>query len=134
MIHLFVVLGMLATTRLSFRVLSQYLAQSSGTLAPVLVYGAGKGGVMVLREIRENRELGWQVVGFVDDDPSKHRTRVQGIPVLGGADMLEEYLTTRAVRCVVVSSPKIDDTLVDDVARRCRPFGSEVRRAEISFR
>jgi len=133
-IHLFVVLGMLATTRLSFRVLSQYLAQSSGTLAPVLVYGAGKGGVMVLREIRENRELGWQVVGFVDDDPSKHRTRVQGIPVLGGADMLEEYLTTRAVRCVVVSSPKIDDSLVDDMTRRCRPFGSEVRRAEISFR
>ena len=89
---------------------------------------------MVLREIRENRELGWQVVGFVDDDPSKHRTRVQGIPVLGGADMLEEYLTTRAVRCVVVSSPKIDDEHVDAVARRCRPFGSEVRRAEISFR
>ena len=33
-IHLFVVLGMLAATRLSFRVLSQYLAQSSGTWSP----------------------------------------------------------------------------------------------------
>ena len=100
----------------------------------MIVYGAGKGGVMVLREIRDNRELGWQVVGFVDDDPSKHRTRVQGIPVLGGSDMLEEYLTTRGVRCVLVSTPKIDEERIGDMARRCRPFGSEVLRAEITFR
>lgn len=133
-IHLFIVLGMLAATRLSFRVLSQYLAESSGTLEPVLVYGAGKGGVMVLREIRENRELGWQVVGFLDDDPSKHRTRVQGIPVLGGSAALEEYLTTRGIRRVVISTPKIGEGQVGDMARRCRPFGSEVLRAEITFR
>lgn len=133
-IHLFVVLGMLAATRLSFRVLSQYLAESSGTLEPILVYGAGHGGVMALREIRENRALGWQVVGFLDDDPSKHRTRVQGVPVLGGSSSLEEHLTTRGIRRVVISSPKIDERTVDDVVQRCRPFGSEVLRAEITFR
>ena len=133
-LHLFVVLGMLATARLSFRVLSQYLAESSGTLEPVLVYGAGKGGVMVLREIRDNRELGWQVVGFIDDDPAKHRTRVQGVPVLGSSEALEEHLTTRGIRRVVVSTPKIDQHRVTDVERRCRPFGSEVLRAEITFR
>ena len=49
----------------------------------VLVVGAGRSGMTIVREMRANRALGYEPVGFVDDDPDKRGMRVDGIPVLG---------------------------------------------------
>ena len=38
---------------------------------------------MLLREIRSNASLGWQVLGLLDDDPNKAGLTVMGVPVLG---------------------------------------------------
>ena len=37
----------------------------------VLVYGAGRGGTLLVREILQNPAAGFQPVGFIDDDPQK---------------------------------------------------------------
>lgn len=37
----------------------------------ILIYGAGKAGATVLSEIRANPQLGYEVAGFLDDDPGK---------------------------------------------------------------
>ena len=49
----------------------------------ILVYGAGVAGAMLLREIRGNPSLPYRVLGFLDDDISKHGAHVLGLPVLG---------------------------------------------------
>jgi FlaA1/EpsC-like NDP-sugar epimerase len=49
----------------------------------VLIYGAGSAGLTLLREIRSNPSLKLHVVGFLDDDPKKHRETIMGTPVLG---------------------------------------------------
>ena len=49
----------------------------------VLIVGAGDGGRLVLREILRNPDLGMAPVGFVDDDPTKRRSRIDGVRVLG---------------------------------------------------
>ena len=54
----------------------------------MLVYGAGRGGTLLVREILQNPAAGFQPVGFIDDDPQKQRMRLEGIPVLGGGDSL----------------------------------------------
>jgi FlaA1/EpsC-like NDP-sugar epimerase len=50
---------------------------------PTLLVGAGQAGVTVAREIAQHPELGIRAVGFLDDDPAKIGTEIQGIPVLG---------------------------------------------------
>ena len=59
----------------------------------VLVVGAGRTGMSIVREMRANRALRrrssdstsaeYEPVGFVDDDPNKQDLRVDGVPVLG---------------------------------------------------
>ena len=49
----------------------------------VLVVGAGRTGVAIVREMRANRALGYEPVAFVDDDPHKQDIRVDGVPVAG---------------------------------------------------
>jgi len=49
----------------------------------VLIVGAGSAGQMMAREIRENERLAAEVVGFVDDDRSKLKMHIMGLPVIG---------------------------------------------------
>jgi FlaA1/EpsC-like NDP-sugar epimerase len=49
----------------------------------LLIIGAGDSGEKILREIRDNPRLNYEVIGFLDDDPGKKGMRIHGVPVLG---------------------------------------------------
>jgi len=77
----------IVASRLSFRffdhLLNTQLKKSqSGICTPVLIYGAGKGGKILLEEILSNPEFKeFCVTGFIDDDLGKRGNRVCGLPV-----------------------------------------------------
>jgi len=48
-----------------------------------VIYGAGDGGVILAREIRQNPALSYHVIGFVDDDPAKKGAVIDGVRVFG---------------------------------------------------
>lgn len=70
-----------------------------------VIYGAGEAGLMLLRELRVNKGLGYSVVGFVDDDPSKHGMMLQGVRVLGGGECLGSLGRTCGVADVLIAVP-----------------------------
>jgi FlaA1/EpsC-like NDP-sugar epimerase len=49
----------------------------------LLVVGAGSCGEKIVREIHDNYQLRYKVVGFLDDTPSKIGRKIHGIPVRG---------------------------------------------------
>ncbi|NTV93660.1 MAG: hypothetical protein HGA72_10510, partial [Chlorobiaceae bacterium] len=49
----------------------------------LLIIGAGDAGEKILREIRDNHRLNYEVVGFLDDNPKKRGMKIHGVPVLG---------------------------------------------------
>src|SRR5258706_4612800 len=55
-------------SRLAFRIIRQMLPMSAGDGRKVLIYGAGDGGEMVLREPPNNAEWKLQPRGFIDVD------------------------------------------------------------------
>src|SRR5271165_4450634 len=75
----------LARTFYERRPLAAFRAGRKGERT-VLIAGAGEGGRMVVREILRNRELGLVPVGFLDDDPTKPRLRVDGVRVRGNTE------------------------------------------------
>jgi FlaA1/EpsC-like NDP-sugar epimerase len=54
----------------------------------VIVVGAGDAGRLIVQEMQRSRMLSYTPIGFVDDDPRKHNTRILGVRVLGGMDEL----------------------------------------------
>lgn len=109
----------LAASRLSFRAVGELLARPHHDAVRTLIYGAGAGGVMVLREARTNRALAWQVVGFLDDDRHKQRTSVHGAPVLGGLDALDRLLSDHRIDQVVISTASLTPERRETLRRRC---------------
>jgi len=72
------------------------------TPAPLLLVGAGgfaRETLELVRAINE-RSAAWEVLGFLDDDPARHGTKVGGIPVLGPCEAARAYGEARVVACV----------------------------------
>jgi exopolysaccharide biosynthesis polyprenyl glycosylphosphotransferase len=70
-----------------------------------LVAGAGELGRMVAEKLAEHRELGLDLVGFLDDDPGKANGRFGGFPVLGTLDQLAEVARAHQVDLLYVALP-----------------------------
>jgi UDP-GlcNAc:undecaprenyl-phosphate GlcNAc-1-phosphate transferase len=69
----------------------------------VLIYGAGRGGELLLREIINNKTLNVQPLGFLDDDPLKKGKKIQGYPILGPFEAIDDVHTQHRLNGVLVS-------------------------------
>lgn len=56
----------------------------------LLIIGAGSVGKFVAYNIDQFIQS-YEIIGFLDDDSSKHNTSIAGFPVLGSTDKLPEY-------------------------------------------
>ncbi len=99
----------------------------------LLIVGAGDGGRLVLREILRNPELGLKPVGFVDDDPTKRRLRIDGVKVLGATSDLARILDEAEPDEVTIAIPSAPGTLRATVVRACRERGIPVRTLPTVF-
>lgn len=58
----------------------------------LLVIGAGQAAEKLVREVLDNNQLDYCVVGFLDDDPNKNGLRIHNIPIWGPIDLLPEFV------------------------------------------
>ena len=92
-----------------------------GTGTRTFIYGAGAAGLQLLWELSQNRSLQCNVVGFIDDDPSKAGLKLAGKRVLGTGEKLRELAAKHTVKKVLIAIPsanghqitRIFDLLVD---------------------
>jgi UDP-GlcNAc:undecaprenyl-phosphate GlcNAc-1-phosphate transferase len=132
-IHWLLVAAFLTASRVLFRALGELL-QTPSRLGPrTVIYGAGAGGVMVLREARSNRAIDWTVIGFIDDDRAKQRTSVQGVPVLGTLEQVAPLLASGQVAQVVVSTESVEIERLDALRRLCADAGVRTLHASLQF-
>ncbi|TVM31054.1 polysaccharide biosynthesis protein [Oceanidesulfovibrio marinus] len=60
-----------------------------------VLFGAGTAAEALLRDMEDRPETGIEVAAIFDDNPSKQGLRLHGVPVVGGLDDVEEWLTTQ---------------------------------------
>jgi UDP-GlcNAc:undecaprenyl-phosphate GlcNAc-1-phosphate transferase len=105
------------------RALAMLRGRNGGTRT--LIVGAGRGGRSLLRELKETP--GERVVGFVDDDPTLHRRRLQGVPVLGGVDEIAAVVQRIRPDTVLVTIPNAPRERLDALVAACTQAGVECR-------
>ncbi|HSB26603.1 MAG TPA: hypothetical protein VLE19_02055 [Pyrinomonadaceae bacterium] len=124
----------LASSRLAFRFFRQMLpAGSLQNGRRVLIYGAGDGGELLLRELRNNAELHLSPIGFLDDDPAKNGKVIHGLRVFGANGDLSKVCELQAVDEVVISSMKMSEERIEEIIRICAERQIEVKRMRITI-
>ena len=74
-------------------------------LKRILIAGAGDLGRVVAEKILQHRELGYQVVGFVDDRAGGDHLGYRGLPLLGTLDDTPEILRQEHIDHLYVALP-----------------------------
>ena len=124
----------LAGSRMAFRLFRQLIpAAGNGNGRRVLIYGAGDGGELLLRELRNNRELNLSPIGFLDDDPAKSGKVLHGLRVFGGNGDLTAVCTQHEVDEVVISSMKMTEERIQEVLEICAAREITVKRMRITM-
>jgi UDP-GlcNAc:undecaprenyl-phosphate GlcNAc-1-phosphate transferase len=95
----------------------------------VLIYGAGDGGEMVLRELKNNPEWNYQPIGFVDDDPLKKDKVLNGLRVFAGNGSLPAICREKDVQEILISFRSINPERMDEVKAICREANVSLKRA-----
>jgi FlaA1/EpsC-like NDP-sugar epimerase len=108
--------------RASRRLLHAHHRKSAGVAGQppkrVLLYGAGRAGQLLVRELETNCEI--EVVGFVDDDPSKAGTVIARTRVLGNGDDLAHVAQLYHIDEVIVSMATPGHRVLARVVAKCR--------------
>jgi FlaA1/EpsC-like NDP-sugar epimerase len=92
-----------------------------------LLYGAGEHGAAVARHLMRNDQMGYRVIGFLDDDDTKCEKKIHGVPVFGGADRLADILNEGAVEEIIVAFARADGELLKRLVRQCREYDVRCR-------
>jgi undecaprenyl-phosphate galactose phosphotransferase len=71
----------------------------------VLILGAGSTGRLILSALKRDANLGYNVVGFLDDDQDKIGSRIDGIKIHAGVDKAEKYIGRCGIEDIVIAMP-----------------------------
>jgi UDP-GlcNAc:undecaprenyl-phosphate GlcNAc-1-phosphate transferase len=119
-------------SRASFRLISEFV-QRRQSGRRLVVYGAGDGGSIVSRELMASKTEQYAMVGFIDDDPAKFKTRVHGFTVIGGLDALTNLIAAGGVDDVVISIRTIEPARLKHLEGVCSQHGVTLRRIQFSL-
>ena len=76
---------------------------SNGNKKRILLIGAGRAGMLAAKEIHGRGSSDLKVEGYVDDDPNKNGSVIQGIKVLGTTQDLQRLVREFRIDHVVIS-------------------------------
>ncbi len=99
---------------------------SSTSLKATLIVGAGDGGRMFARELRRNRTWGYWPVGYIDDDPAKIGTKIDGLPVLGGTNALSTLVSREHAEAIIIAIPSAPELTITRVANAARESSARI--------
>ena len=129
-----ILLLLLVGSRMTFRLIREFLPQAAATDGRrVLIYGAGDGGEMLLRELRNNTDLNYRPVGFIDDDPLKKGKVINGLQVFDANGSLADICREKEIQEILISSGKISSVSFSKLREVCRDHEIALKRAQMKI-
>ncbi len=94
---------------------------------PTMLIGAGRAGLLVAKEMASRPDLGLVPVGFLDDDPVKVGTVMQGIPVLGTTADLARLCENHGAKQALITIAAASGASIRRITTLCDQVGMPVK-------
>jgi exopolysaccharide biosynthesis polyprenyl glycosylphosphotransferase len=124
--------GSATLVRMTFRA-GQIMVRRRGiNLIPTLIVGRGAEAAVCIREMQARPELGYRVIGIIDNERSgaPRAASFEGVPVIGNLETLPEAIRESQANEVIISDPNVPgERLFDVMIQTGRRRGVEFRIA-----
>jgi exopolysaccharide biosynthesis polyprenyl glycosylphosphotransferase len=117
----------LYTSRTFLRYIKRRLLSKGIGLTRVVIVGAGAAGKKVKEQIISHPEGGFQVIGFIDDDPQKAESEINGIPVLGPIANLHDIVVSQNIEQIFLAIPSLSSSDLINIIMKCEHLPMEFR-------
>jgi FlaA1/EpsC-like NDP-sugar epimerase len=84
---------------------------------PALIVGAGDTAKLVAKELIGNPHLGFDPIGFVDDDPAKQNHMLLELPIMGTLASIKQIVEHHGVTELIIAMPSAHGDVVRRVVR-----------------
>jgi len=84
---------------------------------PVLIVGAGDTAKLVAKELFASPQLGFEPIGFVDDDSTKHNHMLIDLPIMGPLSAIKAIVEQHGVSELIIAMPSARGDVVRKVVR-----------------
>lgn len=91
-----------------------------------LVFGAGDGGLQLVRQLRRSEGSQFKPVGVLDDDDKKRHMVIEGVRVHGGREKLEELVMRTGASTLLIAIPSLPSDDLVDIRDRAEAAGLRV--------
>ena len=111
LLDLLLLLVFMTVSRVSFLILRMLIvgrATADPNAKRVLIYGAGDGGELLIRELLSNHDHRYAPVGFIDDDDRKAGKKIHGYRIFESND-LPNLIRAYGISEVLISSFKVPE-------------------------
>lgn len=104
-------------------------------LIPTLLVGRGPGAELFIKEIRERPELGYRVIGVVENGPITNEVpdSYEGVPVITNLKGLPEAIRESGANEVIIADATVGGNELFEVMMKCGKRGIEFRIAPSLF-
>lgn len=109
--------------RLSYRVLrrvKRIVMPTDDRKTRVMVIGAGDAGSMVIREMKSHEEFPYLPVVVVDDDKTKQRSKIHGVPVKGGRNKIIDLVERYRINEIIIAMPSATKPVITEILNTCK--------------
>ncbi|GGA65096.1 polysaccharide biosynthesis protein [Ornithinibacillus halotolerans] len=115
-------------SRFMWRIVRDHYIVNDEGKKRTLIVGAGSAGSMIARQFHYNHDESELLpVAFVDDDPSKQKMEVYGIPVLGKIDDIARIVENHNIEHVVIAIPSLKNGELQRIVDLCNQTKAKVQ-------
>ncbi|MDO4943274.1 MAG: nucleoside-diphosphate sugar epimerase/dehydratase [Lachnospiraceae bacterium] len=103
-----------------FRVLRAYFIHGSDETIRTMIIGAGKGGEVLINEMRNSKYIDHEAVCIIDDDPAKLGTYIHGVRVVGDRTKISQAVNDYNVKEIVFAIPSMKPSERKEILDYCK--------------
>lgn len=98
----------------------------------VLIWGAGDAGELCLHYLLKDKQTIYDVVGFIDDEPLKRNSRLNGIKILGDRHHLKLLTQLYKIQEIFLAMHNLSEAELQQATKVCHNLGLETKVFHLS--
>ena len=108
--HYLITMVMMIIVRFTIRRLYNEVYKSTGSKQNALAYGAGDGGIILLRTFNQDSNSRYRIKAFVDDDPKRVGTQINTLKIYSPTVALtQDFIDKNKIEALIIAIPSLGE-------------------------